>query len=404
MSRGFVVSLVVLAVTAVFVVLAGHGVSYGSLAVTVLVTIAALGLLLGLRSLLAQPFFAPARFFLFPGERAYVADLCQFIANAIRAGVDPAEALTHRLDDLGPYWFRRRMQRFARRVSLGEPFSVAAVYFGEVFGRAERGIIAAGEKSGRLAEAFEFLAGMERARGMHNLPVFLLVLDLVWVPVVMLFIMATIMPKFADIYSQLGVELPLYTRWFIGAGGGVMRWLFAIVTLALFATILILGFRHNGQFWRSVFAVAPWLRERFLAPHVSRFSFSLGSLLGAGFELPLSLRMAVEASRHPVLIDDEPAMQGRLEAGQQIGAVIATQPGFPPRFQWLAARAFASGRPEPALMRLAEDYRSAHERLMRRLGAVVLPVLVLLLGAWVGFFALAVYLPLFSLAKVMGGE
>ena len=201
---------------------------------------------------------------------------------------------------------------------------------------------------------------------------------------------------------SLAPQLPRLTLWFIGAGNGLARWFFVIFTAALFATILILGFRRQGGFWRSLFSMFPWLRERFLAPHVSRFSFALGSLLQSGFALPFSLKMAIEASRHPVLIEGEEEMQARLNKGEQIGEILRGERTLPPHFQWLAARAFASGAPEPVLMKLAEDYRASHERTMRRIGAVALPLLVLALGAAVGLFALAVYLPLFNLPQLEG--
>ncbi len=402
MSRAFKMTLLILAMmTAVISVGIRHA-PMDSFGAVILLGILAGFLLVALRFLFITVPFVRLRMFLFPTERAYVADLYHFLAQAVRAGFDPSEALASRANDAGPYWFRRRARALADRLALGEPLHVALFQFPEVFPAHSRAMVEAGERGGRLADTLEFLARIERGRALQSFPVFLVAVEFLTAPLIILFILVMVVPKFVDIFSQLGAELPAMTTLMIGVSAAIAGNAWIWINLILFGVLFAWVFRRSSGFWRTVLRVFPFLRTLVWSAPLSRFAYALGALLGAGVDADKSLRLACAASGSAVIGEHMDEMVNGLKYGDAIGQLIAGVPLLPARFRFIVSRAFRTEDPVPVLLGLADDYRVLHEEATRRLASYLLPATILLIGFSIGFFCIAMYLPMFCIPRVIG--
>jgi len=125
-------------------------------------------------------------------------------------------------------------------VVCGKTLSEAMLRVPLIFSRQERQTVAMGEKTGHLAEALDMLADYHSQAGRFNrlfaailypLAVFTFCLSIVS------FIFVKIIPKYVDIFAQLGADLPVFSNWFLNAA---VRHFYPFIVLLVFLFPLLL--------------------------------------------------------------------------------------------------------------------------------------------------------------------
>jgi type IV pilus assembly protein PilC len=239
---------------------------------------------------------------------------------------------------------------------------------------------------------------------MRNFPILLVLLEFLVCPLVVSFVLVMIVPKFQDIYAQLGGELPLSTLWLIRGSDLLFHQFHWILVAALLLAILVLRFRMKAGFRTAVLKTVPGLRVAAWSPALSRFSFALGELLQAGIGLESAMRLAVKAAGNTILRDREELMVKQLENGKPLDHVLGEVPTIPARYLWMVSRGVKRERPGETLVGLADGCRRDFESFLFGLTSTVFPLLVVLLGAMVLFCVVALYEPLFNIPRIVGRE
>jgi type II secretory pathway component PulF len=273
-----------------------------------------------------------------------------------------------------------------------------------LFQPGERAIIEAGEKAGDVAPALDYLAQSIRVRGMRNYPALLVTIEALYIPAVVSFILVFIVPKFKTIYDQLGAELPGLTQLLVDATYVLSHDAIWFTMALVIAALFVRGVRRRSSMATLCLRVFPPLRETYWCLALSRFSYTLGSLLRAGVPQIEALDLAVRASRNPIMISRGPALRGDIENGQRLDEALARVPLIPPRFVWYVRQGVMSEQPEQTLLAISEGYLSDHRRRMYVLGSWLFPITMAALGVIVLFTVVALYLPLFNIPKIVGRD
>lgn len=268
-----------------------------------------------------------------------------------------------------------------------------------------------GELSGELSVMYTRLAEMiekdvelgRKVRGAMAYPTLVLLVLGGVVGVLLGFVV----PTFAGLFAKTQAALPWSTQLLIGmsavlrAAGG---WL-VLLGLAAYA-----GYRwYRGtpagrlvvdRLWLAVPIVGPLLRDQ----AANTFARAFGTVYGAGVPIVPALAACRELIANAAMADLVARAEAEVTAGHPLAAQLQGSPLFPRVLAHMIAIGEASGRLEELTARavLFSDREIEHK--IRQMTALLEPVLTLVIGLVVMFVALALYLPLFDLPKVMSGR
>lgn len=292
-------------------------------------------------------------------------------------------------------------------VKKGEPFSTALSGFPKVFSPLMVSMVRAGEESGKLTEALRVASvQMERSsnlqkkvRGALIYPSIVLS-AMVGIGILML---VYVVPTLAGTFAELGADLPATTEFIISASDFLVHdTLFALVVFALFLLALVMAGRsERGKMFLDWFVLRiPVIGSLLVEIHVARATRTLASLFSAGVDMVLSVQITRDvlgnSEYKKILLEAE----NNLTAGSTLSASFAKYPHlFPPLVAEIVAVGEETGRLSVLLQETAEFYEESVERQTKDLSTVIEPFLMLLIGGLVGFFALSMIAPIYSLSE-----
>jgi general secretion pathway protein F len=224
---------------------------------------------------------------------------------------------------------------------------------------------------------------------------------------VVVFLVAFVVPRFAGVLESGGGNLPLMTRWMIAVGRAV-RSLPMEVWLGLLLALVWAGFEMLGA-WRAgrlahqlvqVGARVPLLRELLAAFGHAQFVRSTGMLVRSGTPVLRAMGLCADL----LVTADRRKLERALTlaaAGAPLASTLHEQgllDGLGFRVLRVAER---TGELANALERLAEVQDQALERTLERVGRLVEPLLMLVIGVVIGGIVVLMYLPIFQLAATL---
>jgi type IV pilus assembly protein PilC len=288
--------------------------------------------------------------------------------------------------------------------SLSEAVDEAAV-FSKVYSTA----ILAGEKSGNLSGVLDFYIAYQKvSTGVRKKILASMVyptLLIVVATVIVTYLVTFVVPKFAVLYRDLGVELPTSTKLLMAL---TVDYRFVVLGtvgfLALFAFGVFLWSRTDeggATFDRLKFKL-PVVGDTLLKFQVAQFSRTLSTLLTGGTTLVTALQTASDSlSSKLVRVTILRATQ-MVREGESLHGALASTGVLPEMALDMIEVGESSGALGPMLTSIAEFYE---EEVSLRLGALVSiiePVMLIFMGILVAFILISLYLPIFSLSMSGG--
>jgi len=215
------------------------------------------------------------------------------------------------------------------------------------------------------------------------------------------FVITFIVPKFAMLYQDLGVQLPLLTQTVIGFSLGIRR-LAAVILAAL--VVGLIGLRAA---WRSPRMRLSFDRLKYRLPlagklllkfSVAEFSRTLATLLQGGIPLVPALETAKESVSSPMLARAIDGVRKEVTGGGSLSVSLRKSGFFPAIALDMVEVGETTGALAGMLESLAEFFEEDVNIDLAALVALVDPLMIAAIAVVVGFILTAFYLPLFSLA------
>src|ERR1700719_3485285 len=296
------------------------------------------------------------------------------------------------------------------RVREGKSLSEAVDEAG-VFSKVYSTAILAGEKSGNLSGVLDFYIAYQkvstgvRKRILASLvyPVLLVVVA----TVIVSYLVTAVVPKFAVLYRDLGVELPASTKLLMALTVDYrFTVLGAVGLLALVAFGVFLWSRTDeggATFDRLKFKL-PVIGDTLLKFQVAQFSRTLATLLTGGTTLVTALQTASDALSSRLLRITILRATQMVREGETLHSALASQRVMPEMALDMIEVGESSGALGPMLTSIAEFYE---EEVGLRLGALVSiiePVILIFMGILVAFILISLYLPIFSFSVTGGAK
>lgn len=330
------------------------------------------------------------------------------LATLLGAGIPLVQSLSSLVDQTGNPAFKRVIAQVREKVNEGETLTRALSDHPKLFSTIYLNMIRAGEASGTLDVVLERLADFgEKQQALQSrlqaaliYPLFMAIIG-----AAILFVLVTyVVPNITSVFSEMGRVLPWPTRFLIELSDFLKRFWWIVV--ALFA-LLIFGLRYfvslpaGRSLWDLLKlkapVVGPVVRKVFLA----RFASTLGSLLNSSVGLMTSMEIVktLVNNVHIASVIDE-AMD-HVEKGKSMTVALSNSPWFPPMFVQMISVGEQSGNLEGMLEKVSSSYERDVEVAILGMTSLIEPIMIVFMGAAVGFVVLSILLPIFEMNQMV---
>jgi type IV pilus assembly protein PilC len=329
-------------------------------------------------------------------------------ANKLSAMVDAGVPIMRSLDLMrrqqkSPL-FRRALTAMTDEVNQGGSLGSAMRRWPKVFDNLSIAMVEAGEAGGVLDETLKRLARLleENARLQNQIKAAMGYPLTVLALAVLVFLGMTIflIPTFADIFDQLGAELPVFTQMMLNLSK-LLRSSFSIFLVGAIA----LGIYAFSRYYATpvgrrqvdgLLLKLPLFGDLLQKTASAQFCRTMSSLSKAGVPILMSLEILHDTTTNSVVGDAISSSRNDISEGVPLSTALALKRVFPDMMVSMLAIGEETGEMDAMLSKVADFYEDEVSTAVKTLTSLIEPVMIVLVGGIVGSILLAMYMPMFS--------
>ena len=334
---------------------------------------------------------------------------CRQFGSVLNAGVTVIKAL----DMLSE-------QAESKTLAEGIKIAKAGVEKGETLGNAMRdakgvfpdiliNMVDAGEASGSLEVAFERMAvHFEKSAKLKALvrKAFMMPIVLVVVVLIVLVVMAVyVVPKFSEMFAELGSDLPAMTKIVMAFSNFLIhQWYIAIgVVAAIVIAIMLFKRTEAGQTFFGTLAIkAPIFGKLNVKNASASMARTLSTLTAAGLSISSAIEITGKSLSNVLFKRAMEKCKTEVEQGVPLSVPLRKSGVFPPMVYHMTGIGEETGNIEGMLTKVADYYEEEVEITTQSLTALMEPIIIVVMGVIVGFIVLALYMPMMDMYKGLG--
>jgi type IV pilus assembly protein PilC len=328
------------------------------------------------------------------------------LSQMIEAGLPITRALSIMERQAKAGKFKRVLAGLNDSLSKGVPLSDSMKGYPEVFSTLFVSMVKAGEESGNLSQSLKNVAMQleksyqltKKIRGALMYPAVIFSLMIVIGVLMMVYMVPTLTKTFVG----LGIKLPLSTRMIIAVSDFLKDYLVLVILGVIVASVLIaMGVRtKQGQrFMDFVMLHLPIIGEIIKQINSARTARTMSSLLSSGVDIILAIGVTKDVVQNSYYKDVLEQVRITIQKGDQISAVfLANEKLYPLFVGEMVSVGEETGKVGDMLMGVAQFYEDEVDQKTKDMSSIIEPVLMIIIGAAVGFFAISMLAPTYSLA------
>ncbi len=329
------------------------------------------------------------------------------LSTMLDGGLSITSALEIIAEDTDNLQLRHVLQHTLAKVAEGKLLSDGLGEFPHVFNPLALAIVIAGETSGDLGQALRTLAEYfdnrdriaKKVRSAVSYPIFVLTL----ITGIVIGIMTLIVPRFQMIFSQLGGNLPAFTRAFMGFYTFLCHnALYVVAALAclVFGTLTLLKTKSGHQLLSRAVLRLPLFGKLFSEAFVAMFCRTIATLLNAGVPVLESFEILRGMSNNDVITSAIARVKQHVMGGSNVALGMTAAGFFPNMVVKMAQVGEESGSLPEILQKTSDHYERKITATIDTLTRLLEPVMITTVGAVVLVVVIALYLPIFTISDV----
>jgi general secretion pathway protein F len=299
------------------------------------------------------------------------------------------------------------IQDVLKEVKGGKSFSEALGKYPEIFPKVYANMVKAGEAGGMLEEVLgRLVMFMETSENLRSYivgaliyPVLLSVVGIASVTILTLFVV----PRFAAIFKDMGVPLPLPMEILKGLSDFLTSYWWLVLVFIALITGYLRRFRASAEgrlLWDRSLLKIPLAGKVLRKVEVARFSRTLGTLLHGGVPLLQAMTIVRDViSNQGIATMIEPIRNG-IKKGEGIAQPMKQSGVFPPLAMHLIEVGEESGKLDSMLIQVADVYDTEVRNGVKNLIAFFEPALILVMGIIIGTIVVSMLLAIFSINDI----
>ncbi len=230
------------------------------------------------------------------------------------------------------------------------------------------------------------------------------VIVVIFLAIAFFVLLTFVIPKFVKIFLKAGVELPLPTKICMAMYQFLSNyWYILLGSIVLLIVFLVFYFKtEQGKFVRdSTLLRIPIFGPLFIKSVMSRFASIFAILQASGVGVLESMNILQNIVGNAAVSREFADVKKKLESGRGIAGPLRSSKYFSPMVINMVAIGEESGNLDLMLTEISAHYDFEVEYTTKNLSSLLGPILIVCLAAMVGFFALAIFLPMWDLTKVI---
>ncbi|MDD2766210.1 MAG: type II secretion system F family protein [Candidatus Moranbacteria bacterium] len=292
-------------------------------------------------------------------------------------------------------------------VQAGRTLSEGLARFPSVFDELFVNMVSVGEMSGNLEEILDILALQlekeqdlsSKVKGALIYPA-VIVVAMVGISILML---TYILPKITGVFKDMDVTLPATTL-FIMKMSDLLR--NNAIMVIIFTIIFIIGVKifagttTGKRFFSLLYLYLPIVGGIVIKVNCARFARIYSSLLKSGVSVVTGLGIVSKTLGNVYYQDALAEGIEEVQKGVELSKIIRRYPHiFPILVPQILEVGEETGKTETVLRRLAEFYEEEVSQITKNMSSIIEPILMLVIGGGVGFFAVAMLQPMYSVLE-----
>ncbi|KFZ44880.1 MAG: type II secretion system F family protein [Smithella sp.] len=343
-------------------------------------------------------------------DRVKMVDLIIF-TKQLRSMLVAGVPMLRLLDILGnqteSHGLKKAILRIIQDIKQGLSFSEALEKFPRIFSNLYCDMIKAGEISGNVPIVLDRLIYIieheEKVKSDIKSAIRYPMIVLIALSLAFVVLLTFVIPQFVSVFNTAGLTLPLPTKIAMFLYTFLAKYWYLVLTVI---AIIVFGLAYylktkNGKFVRdSLLLELPVIGPLFRKAALSRFASIFAILQTSGVPIMQSLTILSSTMGNEALARSFEHIRERIKEGAGISAPLKSAKYFTPMVIDMIAIGEESGNIDEMLREIAKHYDDEVEYAIKGLSDAIGPILIVGLAAIVGFFALAIFMPMWDLTKI----
>ncbi|HJN15351.1 MAG TPA: type II secretion system F family protein [Armatimonadota bacterium] len=209
-----------------------------------------------------------------------------------------------------------------------------------------------------------------------------------------------ILPKFGSIFSELDVELPITTAILLNFSHYAVKY-FYVPIITVVGTLVGYKLYSSSTAGRlqidSLKLKVPLLGDLVRKLSIARFARTMATLMKSGIKTPTGLEIVAATAGNTVIERTILTAKEHVLRGDRLSTPFGQDGVFPDMVVQMIAVGEETGRVDDMLLKVADFYEGEVDASIKALTSVIEPILVVVLGVMIGFVAVSVISPIYSL-------
>jgi type IV pilus assembly protein PilC len=338
-----------------------------------------------------------------------LADFTYHLSTVVEAGLPLLQGLEDLVEEDGHPLYTV-VADLVRKLRNGSQLSEAMSDHPKIFPPVMRALISAGEQTGRLETVLRDLVlflewRIALTRQIQSSLAYPCVV-VVGIIALCVLVVTYVIPNFAGIFAEMGVELPLFTRVLL-AVSNQLREHWPLLLLGLGAkiglSVAVLRTKAGLRALHTAMLRTPVLGPVVTMLEMSRFAHNLAILYSAGVPLVDGLRMVHGIVQNVRIREIVQVLHDELRRGGSLADAIRKHGIVPRIVQRMIAIGESSGRLDSALERVSAFYDRELPRVITRNLAIFNTASVVLLGAVIALVGVSIFVPVYQMLGSING-
>ena len=305
--------------------------------------------------------------------------------------------------------FRQVLAEVEQKIKGGRPFSDSLAEYPDVFPELFISMVRVGEATGKLDEVLENLSVQmgkdhelrSRVRGAMIYPAVIVSL-MVAIGILM---MIMVVPKLSSAFQEMNLSLPVTTKIVIGISQFLSNNL--ILGLGLVVSIIILiriasKTESGKRFLDILFLNLPVISDLSRKVNSAIFARNLSLTIDAGVPINQALKIVANTMSNSLFSQSLLVIADGMQKGEQMSDLLRNFSNiYPVMVVQMVEVGETTGSLSDTLRNLAEFYEEEVSNITKNLSSIIEPALMIIVGIAVGFFAISIIQPIYSLVGQM---
>ena len=335
-----------------------------------------------------------------------MAIFCRQFQSILRAGVPVSTVLSMLSQQTENDKLVVAIRAMQADIEKGETLAGSMRKHPRIFSAMLCNMIAAGEESGNLEEAFsqmeEWFDKAKKTKAAVGKAMAYPIVLIATMIVVLIVMMVKVIPGFLTTFEEMGMELPKVTLAVIAVSDWFVKWwwLLSIVLVTLVVGSILFNRTNKGQhFFGWITRKLPIVKLLTVRSASATFCRTLALLLGSGLSLTESLDLVAANMGNIYFREAVQTCWSMVSQGWPLNAALRDTGVFPPMVYNLVAIGEETGDLQGMLIKTADYYDEEVNDATAKLLALMEPAIMLFLAVFVLIIVLSIFLPMMNMTK-----